>query len=77
MRVKGVKSADIARGLKVSRQYVSHCISLDRRTGDFRRRDPYVQQGIANYLGLSFRELWDEPAPFAARRPDESMRKAG
>jgi len=58
-----IKPSFIARSLCVTGGYISHCINIDQKTRDFRRKDPYVREGIARHLGLSYRELWGEPQP--------------
>lgn len=51
----GVSQADIAKGLRVSRQYINHIISGTRRC-------PQMRAKVAAFVGRPVAELWpDDP----------------
>lgn len=76
MNNNGIKQTTIAKGLRVSKQYVAHCININPKTGDFRRKDPYIREGIAKYLDVSYRELWGEPTPYYKKVVDDNKQVA-
>jgi len=63
----GIQQNDVARGLKVSKQYLANCINIDPKTCDFIRNNPYIRAGIARHLGLNYSQVWEKPDPFDKR----------
>ena len=68
MSKKGIHETDIAFGLRVTAGLVNHCISIDPKTNDFRRKGAYVREGVARYLGLTYKELWGEDSPLRNKK---------
>jgi len=59
LKEKNITIADISRGLRVPQPNVSAVLLINKNTQDFTKKLLYIRQGIAQWLGIPYHEVWD------------------